>query len=198
MESKRAPWLPRALVESGLIVMSILMALALDEWKEDQEIQELIDRSVLNFSNELTRNHARIQDVRAYHQAVGQILKKRRGKESSTSVAEFRNIMDAMQPIVLTSSAWQTAVATGSLTRMNFDLVSALSLTYNTQIVFNQKYNSTLDKLLSPSNLRDENLRFTIHNASGFLEAVASSESELSDYYAQTLELLLENQPEPE
>ena len=81
---------------------------------------------------------------------------------------------------------------------MNFDLVSALSLTYNTQLLFNEKYNSTLDKLLSPSNLRDENLRFTIHNASGFLEAVASSESELSGYYTQALELLLENQPETE
>ena len=194
MEAERATWLPRALVESTLIVMSILLALALDEWKEDQEIQELIDRSVANFANELARNHSRVEDVRTYHQAVGEILEKHRGDELLTSVEEFRNIMAAMQPVVLTSSAWQTAVATGSLTRMNFELVSALSLTYNTQPVFNQKYNSTLDRLLSPSNLRSENLRFTIHNASRFLKAVASSESELSGYYAQSLELLLENQ----
>jgi len=43
--------LPRALVESVLIVMSILLALALDEWQEDKEIQELIDRSFTNYVN---------------------------------------------------------------------------------------------------------------------------------------------------
>ena len=57
METKAAVWLPRALVDSALIVMSILLALALDEWQEDQEIEELIDRSLINFVNELNRNN---------------------------------------------------------------------------------------------------------------------------------------------
>ena len=77
MSPNVSEWLPRALVESVLIVVSILLALALDEWREDQEIQELIDRSIINFVNEVTQNRSRIVDVRAYHHGVQQILKQR-------------------------------------------------------------------------------------------------------------------------
>ena len=74
MKSNVGSWLPKALVESLLIVMSILLALGLDEWQEDKEIQELIDRSVINFSNELKRNNSRIEDVSAYHPKTGLVL----------------------------------------------------------------------------------------------------------------------------
>jgi len=183
-------WLPRALVESVLIVLSILLALGLDEWQEDQEIQELIDRSVVNFSNELARNKSRIEDISAYHQGVRAVLDKLSKQPDTTSLIAFRNIMDAMQPVVLTNSAWQTAVATGVLGRMDFELVSALTLTYNTQSRFDGKYNSILLSLLSPDNLHEQNLPITIYNASRFVAAVATAESELSIYYTQTLELL--------
>ncbi|MCZ6828916.1 MAG: hypothetical protein O7F73_04910 [Gammaproteobacteria bacterium] len=190
MQSNIGAWLPRALVESVLIVVSILLALGLDEWQEDQEIQEMIDRSIINFSHELARNKSRVEDISAYHQGVWKILEKRSNQPNTASIVEFRNIMDAMQPVVLTNSAWQTAVATGVLGRMDFELVSALTLTYNTQLRFDSKYNSTLQSLLSPNNLHQQNLQITIYNASRFVAAVAASESELSVYYSQTLELL--------
>jgi hypothetical protein len=189
-------WLPRALVESLLIVISILLALGLDEWQEDQEIQELIDRSIINFSNELARNKSRIEDISAYHQGVWKVLEKRSRQPEVASIVEFRNIMDAMQPVVLTSSAWQTAVATGALGRMDFELVSALTLTYNTQMRFDGKYNANLERLLLPDNLREENLNITIYNAARFVAGVTASESELGAYYAQTLELLSQHTPE--
>lgn len=195
MQSNIGAWLPRALVESVLIVVSILLALGLDEWQEDQEIQELIDRSLVNFSNELTRNKLRIEDVSAYHRGVYQILEKRNSMPDTTSIIEFRNIMDSMQPVVLTSSVWQTAVTTGALGRMDFELVSARSLTYNTQLRFDENYNSRLQDLLAPNNLQTQNLDITIYNASRFVADVATSESELSGYYAATLELLSQHTP---
>ena len=198
MASNVGDWLPKALVESLLIVVSIMLALALDEWQEDQEIQELIDRSLVNFSNELTRNKSRIEDVSAYHQGVYQILEKRNEVPDGTTIIEFRNIMDTMQPVVLTSSAWQTALATGALGRMEFGLVQALSLTYNTQLRFDENYNSRLRDLLAPNNLQAKNLDITIYNASRFVKDVANSESELSGYYSATLELLTQQMPEAE
>jgi hypothetical protein len=190
MDTKVAVWLPRALVESALIVMSILLALALDEWQEDQEIEELIDRSMINFVNELNRNRSRVEDVSVYHQGVWQVLEKWSAAPEAASVIEFRNIMEAMQPVVLTSSAWQTAVATGALGRMDFALVSALSQTYNTQFRFDTRYNDVLLSLLTPISLRQENLDITIYNATRFVADVSSSELELSAYYSQSLQLL--------
>ena len=190
MSSKIAEWLPKALLESVLIVISILLALGLDEWKEDQEIQALIDRTLMNFTHELIQNKSRIEDVKAYHQGVWQILERRNNAPEAASLSEFRNIMDTMQPIVLTSSAWQTAVATGALARMDFELVSALTLTYNSQMRFDENYNSMLKSLLAPSSLNDQNLDITMKNATRFVANVTSAESELSAYYAQTLNLL--------
>jgi hypothetical protein len=189
MSPKVSEWLPRALVESVLIVVSILLALALDEWQEDQEIQELIDRSITNFVNEVTQNRSRIDDVSAYHQGVQQILKQRSSNGGLASL-DFRNIMEALQPIVLTSSAWQTAVATGALGRMDFELVSALTLTYNTQLRFDDNYRSVLRTLLTPNSMQQQNLELTTYNASRFVADVTAAESELSVYYEQTLNIL--------
>lgn len=188
----------KPLIESALIVLSILLALWLDERQEELEAMELVDRSLSNFYNELTQNRARIEDVIGYHQAVGQILARRNNSGDSTSVVEFRDIMDAMQAIILTSSAWESAVATGALGRMDYSLVSALSLTYNTQMRFDNNYNTTLRSLLSPNNMSDQNLEITIYNASRFVADMANSESQLSAYYAQTLELLAEYDSEVE
>lgn len=197
MSPKVSEWLPRALVESVLIVVSILLALALDEWQEDQEIQELIDRSIANFVNELTQNRSRIEDVSAYHQGVRQILQQRRAGNGLDS-REFRNIMEALQPIVLTSSAWQTAVATGALGRMDFELVSALTLTYNTQLRFDDNYRSELRTLLTPNSLQQQNLELTTYNATRFVADVTAEEAELSVYYQQTLNILEKYHPLPE
>lgn len=196
MEAKLASWLPRTIVESALIVISILLALTLDEWQEDLEIQELIDRSIVNFQNELTQNKSRIEDIGVYHRGVLQVLQRRTFVSDSQSLEEFRNIMEALQPIVLTSSAWETAVATGALGRMEYELVSALTLTYNTQLRFDDDYRSTLRLLLSPINLNKENLPITTYNAGRFVTDVTSAESELSVYYAQTLELIKQFEPE--
>ena len=197
MSPKVGEWLPRALVESVLIVVSILLALALDEWQDDQEIQELIDRSITNFVNEVTQNRSRIEDVSAYHQGVQQILKQRSSNGGLQSI-DFRNIMEALQPIVLTSSAWQTAVATGALGRMDFELVSALTLTYNTQLRFDDNYRSVLRTLLTPNSLQQQNLELTTYNASRFIADVTAAESELSVYYEQTLNILEQYVPAPE
>ena len=170
--------------------MSILLALGLDQMQEDQEKQELIDRSLHNFANELSRNRATIEDVSLYHRGVWQVLDNRNNNQVGSSVVEFRNIMDAMQAVVLTRGAWETAVATGALGRMDFELVSALSLTYDAQSRFNDMYNSTLQSLLTPSNLSEQNIEITAHNAARFVADVTTRESELSAYYSQTLELL--------
>ena len=177
-------------------MISILLALALDEWQDDLEIQELIDRSIVNFQNELNQNKSRIDDIGVYHMGVLQVLQRRTFEPDGEPLKEFRNIMETLQPIVLTSSAWETAVATGALGRMDYELVSALTLTYNTQLRFDDDYRSMLRLLLSPINLNEENLRNTTYNAGRFIADVTLAESELSVYYAQTLELLKKFDPE--
>jgi hypothetical protein len=185
-------WLWRTLFESLLIVVSIMFALALDEWQEDREIQELVDRSVASFAHELQQNHDRVEAVRPYHEGLHHILERRIANGGMTSINEFRNIMEALQPAVLLASAWQTAVATGVLSRMNYELVSALSLTYSTQFRFDEVSRNGNSALLAPMNLAEDRLEVSLSNATRFVADITLSEMELMAYYQQTLELIEE------
>lgn len=183
-------WLPKILIEGGVMVLSILLALALNGWKANQDDQELIARVINNFENEIKRNKLRITDVSDYHNGIQQVLQNHNSSSDMKSITEFRHVMDAMQPVVLTNSAWETAIATGVLARMNFELVSALTLTYNTQTRFDENYRTTARALLSPSNLTEQNLELTIYNASQFVTDVIAQEAELAAYYDQMLKML--------
>lgn len=183
-------WLPKILIEGGVMVLSILLALALNGWKANQDDQELIARVINNFENEIKRNKLRITDVSDYHNGIQQVLQNHNSSSDMKSITEFRHVMDAMQPVVLTNSAWETAIATGVLARMNFELVSALTLTYNTQARFDENYRTTARALLSPSNLTEQNLELTIYNASQFVTDVIAQEAELAAYYDQMLKML--------
>lgn len=143
-----------------------------------------------NFEHEIKQNSARINDVNIYHKGVQQVLQNRESRGTMNSIAEFRNILDAMQPIVLTNSAWDTAVATGVFTRMDFELVSALTLTYNTQARFDENYRTELRTMLSPSNLNNKNLEAIVYNASQLVSNIIAQESELAAYYDQVLAIL--------
>jgi hypothetical protein len=48
------------LVESVLVVGSILLALAVDEWNENREVQDLAGRSLVNFEREIQQNRLRL------------------------------------------------------------------------------------------------------------------------------------------
>lgn len=183
-------WLPRVLFESALIVASILFALALDEWQEDREIDELVHRSMASFERELRRNQARIEAVQPYHHGLQSMLESRLTGDTIESAAEFRNILDALQPAVLLNSAWQTAVATGVLSRMDYEVVAAVSLTYSTQNRFDEVYRAGMNALLVPVNFAEERLDVSVYNASRFIADVTAAESELIAFYQQTLELI--------
>ena len=185
-------WLSRTVFESLLIVVSIMFALALDQWQEDREIQELVDRSVASFAHELQQNYARVEAVRPYHEGLHQILERRIDDGGVASINEFRNIMEALQPAVLLASAWQTSVATGVLSRMDYELVSALSLTYSTQFRFDEVSRNGNNALLAPMNLAEDRLEVSLSNAARFVADIATSEMELMAYYQQTLELIEE------
>jgi hypothetical protein len=183
-------WLPRVLFESALIVASILFALALDEWQEDREIDELVHRSMASFERELQRNQERIEAVQPYHEGLQHMLESRIAGDAIESAAEFRNILDALQPAVLLNSAWQTAVATGVLSRMDYEVVAAVSLTYSTQNRFDEVYRAGNNALLAPVNFAEDRLGVSVYNAARFIADVTIAESELIAFYQQTLELI--------
>ena len=112
-------WISRVLVESVLVVGSILLALALDEWNEDLEFQDLADRSLANFEREIQQNRLRLEDVTLFHLGLRDVLANMDASGEAVPATTIRNIMEGFQPAILVSTAWETAVATGALGYMD-------------------------------------------------------------------------------
>jgi len=187
-----AVWLPRVLFESALITVSILLALGLDEWREDRQDQETVEIALSNFIMELRQNKARVDDAAPFNRGLRDVLAQRYRDGDITSTTEFIDIVESYNSIVLQSTAWETALATGSVTIMEYNLVSALSLTYGLQSRYQQKTRDGLTDLMRPQNLSHEQLELAVYNSVRYLDNVTAMETELSVVYGEAETIILD------
>ncbi len=185
-----AVWLPRVLFESALIVLSILVALGLDEWRENREDEENVQLALSNFASEMLQNQARVEDAAPFNQGLRNVLRNRYQTGDIGSVDEFVNMVESYVPVDLQSAAWETALATGSLAKMEYDLVSALSLTYSLQNRYQLTSRSGMAELTSPQNLSEEKLNLALYNSVHYLDNITSMEEELGVIYNEAFSVI--------
>jgi hypothetical protein len=178
-------WLPRVLFESALITLSILLALGLDEWRENQQNEDMIEQAMYNFLSEIRQNKIRVDDAAPFNRGLSRVLSQRQAAGDINSVSEFVDMLESYSPAVLQSTAWETALATGSLANMDYNLVSALSLTYSLQGRYQQANRNGIADLISPQNLSEEKLDLAIYNAVRYLDDVTKMEVELAIVYEE-------------
>jgi hypothetical protein len=184
-KNSTSDWLPRVLFESFLIVISILVALGLDEWRDQRQDDETVTQALLNFASEVQQNKARVEDAAPFNRGLLNVLKNRYEESSISSVDEFVNMLESYTPVVLQSTAWETALATGALAKMNYNLVSALSLTYSLQNRYQLATNAGMDELMSPQSLSNEQMNLSVFNSIRYLDDATSMEAELSVVYSE-------------
>lgn len=173
-------WLPRVFFESALITLSILLALGLDEWRDDRQDQEMIEQAMSNFLSEVRQNKARIDDAAPFNKGLSEVLSRRYENGDIQSIAAFVDVVESYSPVDLQSTAWETALATGSLAKMEYGLVSALSLTYGMQNRYQQTIRNGMPNLTSPQNLSAEKLELAIYNSVRYLNDITKRETELA------------------
>jgi len=109
---------------------------------------------------------------------------------SIDTVDQFVTIVESYAPVVLQSTAWETALATGSLAKMNYELVSALSLTYSLQNRYQLSSRNGMADLTSPQNLSDDRLQLAIYNAVRYLDDISAMEAELDGIYTEAVSVV--------
>ena len=183
-------WLPRVIFESALITVSILLALGLDEWRENRETQATIRQAVSNFLSEIQQNKARIDDAAPFNLGLYEVIDQRHKNGEIETMTDSISMMDSYSPVALQSTAWETALATGSLAKMDYTLVSALSLTYGLQSRYDQTNRGAKARLTNPQVLNDESVELAIYNSLQYLKDVTSMETELAVVYAEATDIV--------
>jgi len=178
-------WLPRVLFESALITASILLALALDEWRDERQTEQAIEQAMSNFLSEIRQNKSRVDDAAPFNQGLRNVLNQRYRDGDIGTIDDFIGIVESYNPVVLQSTAWDTALATGSVAKMDYNLVSALSFTYGLQNRYLQTTRNAMSDLTSPQNLSAGRLDLAIYNSVRYLEDVTSMETELIVVYGE-------------
>lgn len=185
-------WLPRVLFESFLIVISILVALALDEWREQRQDDDMVHHALRNFVSEINQNKIRIDDATPFNQGLLDVLQGNYERDEVSSIDDFVMMLGSYTPVVLQSTAWDTALATGSLAKMDYNLVSALSLTYNMQNRYQSVTRAGLDELVNPNNLSADQMSLAMLNSIRYLRDATSMEIELSAVYVEAMTVIRE------
>ena len=183
-------WLPQVMFESALIVISILVALGLDEWRDKREAAELVDNSLSTFLIEIRQNRFRVEDAAPFNQGLRQVLGSHYLDDDINTVDEFVTMGESYSPAALQSTAWDTALATGSLAKMEYTVVTALSMTYGLQKRYELATRSGMSDLTSPQNLSEDKLKLAMYNSIRYLDGVTSLESELSITYVEATSVI--------
>jgi hypothetical protein len=184
----KSEWLLKGLVESVFVVGSILLALALDNWAENRSYAELADQSLGIFEQEILRNRAGLEEVTPFHTGIRELLG--RNLDAPGIQVDLRSVLEGLEAPVLLNTAWETALATGALTHMDVQIVSALSLTYSIQERFAAESRSSRPRLGTVENLPQAMLHEQIHEAHDYMVTLTRGEAELMTVFGEVLELI--------
>jgi hypothetical protein len=187
--AKTREWLPKILVESFLIAFSVLLALGVDDWKEERENQQLVRKALANFEREIRQNKAHIESRLGYHEKLHESLEGVDPKDVHT-FEELRQKVDfrGLNPAFLVDTAWQTALTTNALSYMEYDTVSRLSEIYTLQQRL-YDYNGSMTVTFLPL-LSDKNVSTLILPLVSYQSDVVGIEKNLLRQYGAVLEHL--------
>ena len=102
-------WLPQVMFESALIVVSILVALGLDEWRENRQDAEVIRHALSTFLNEVQQNKARVEDAAPFNEGLRNVMHSHYLEDDIDSVDDFVSMLESYSPAVLQSTPVATS-----------------------------------------------------------------------------------------
>lgn len=181
-------WLPRALFESFLIVLSVLLALVLNGWRDSSEQQARIDQALGAIQAEITENLRLIEQAGQYHSRLEQGFK--------TAVAEEATLPDLsivdrglMAPAPVTKTAWESAQDIGIASVIPYESLLSLSRVYEQHTQY-QQINQVMTMQIYTA-LMERGLDEVLSDYGKLIPLLhdnAVREQELANAYAQALE----------
>lgn len=191
----RATWLPRVLFESALIVLSVLLALALDEWRQRRARTRHIENVLVSIAEELRENRSAVERSREHHLSMRDSLLSYEARDEPPPPSIY--LGGLLNTALVHSTAWEAAHRTGATTEIPWDLVLALSRAYSRQIKYQELGETmTQDVMLD---IRREGIDQVLRErASSFIPIqldFANREASLREMYTEVLALMERDRP---
>lgn len=165
------------LIEAFLVVLSVLLALGLNSWRESRANNNLALRALSTVSEEFSVNCSRIQDFQEYHLAVAN------GERDS----------EGLQIGLIRNDSWDSAQSTGATAHIEFETASIIGQIYASQSDHRTLFQSYIEALFTKISTED-----SLETAHGKLDVVTIRElvriqDDLLTFYSEFEEALETN-----
>lgn len=185
------------LLESVLIVLSVIIGFLVTEWRQTMENEDLAQSVKENVLAEIDRNFQRVAGARAYHLALRDTLQQLDDPSPETvsrvirmgfTLSDSTHRAGFVSPADVLSTAWTTAQTTGAIRYLDLRDVQVLSGVYESQSRyrahrdwFGQTFMAAMMQKGAAGLLDD------YQNTDLILAQFASQEQQLIDVYRQAL-----------
>ena len=190
-------WIARILIESLLIVFSILFALAVNQWQNTKSNADLATQALSAFRREIEQNRDRLAGVAPVHAGLRDVLIGMNASGAFPSAEAFHQMIgvEQLRPPFVTSTVWETSLTTGAIPHIAFDVVNALSLTYSTQERFIEFSRTSMPTLARGGSVPADQTSSAVREVVVYLTDLSRSEAELLAHYEEVLRILGEALP---
>lgn len=184
MKNKRLN-IQRLISEFISVSFAVLIALLVNQWREDHNNGKLAEKAIYNIQQELQENKDVMAILIPSHKSIlSQIDSIIERKENCNSSVDSIILIDVT---LISSSAWEMAEITNAIFYLDFDDANKMAKVYNLQ----SYYESIIKQYILNSSFSyqsDQDLEF-LRNNKQFLETIIPLEEDLQKYF----DLLLKN-----
>jgi hypothetical protein len=122
---------PEMVIEAFFIVFAVMVALAVDEWRQSQELRAQAEQAKAAVLSELEANQSELRiggpSMAAMLERVSETVQRLRRGEVITALALSGELPD------FSDAAWETARVTGAVARMDYEWVLQTARVYQVQ-----------------------------------------------------------------
>jgi hypothetical protein len=185
----------RLLVESAIVIVSVLFAFGLNEWRLLRADDALARTVLTSFQQEIGDNLALLEQYRPRHIALAEAVlqippESLVGRSAAELLLEARTGEGAVI-MPLAEGAWQTAVSTGALRLLDYETAALLSGIYHAQQgFFDETVSRLMDRIFDAPMFEPTARVETIRVFGNLLMELVGQEAFLMERYRVALEHL--------
>lgn len=176
--------LPELLLEAVSVVFAVLLALAVDEWRETRSRNALAERARAGILEEIRSNETELRNTRDNNRALLKQI-----EEAQSQLAQKRNtaLQFHFEIALLSSAAWNTAQMTQAANYLDFDWLRRVSNVHELQGLYVTSQSAVVDRLSGISEIVGNDPRRMLDIIAERLRVALVTQDSLLEEYAKLL-----------
>ena len=136
--SRIASRLPEILIEAVFTLVAVLLAFAVEEWREERELDRTAQEARVAIVQEIKHNHGQLLASRQETLDLIEALKAALATPEIMGSANFQEICHGFELALLSSAAWQSAQSMDAARRMDYGWMLQAARAYELQAMYEQ------------------------------------------------------------